>query len=337
MSADPKVKEVQVRVEIVKLNKGDEPVPDVEDVPLDANATTLDLTNLRATKLPDLSSLRQLQKLTFRQNWLTSFSCLPPAEGGGGCPHLTELDLYENKLSDLRQCHWPADLVTLDLSFNEIKHLDDSVRPLTHLRELYLVANRLKRIEGITSLTRLRLLELGSNALRSIDGEQLRAVSGTLEELWLGRNKITAVEGLDSLTKLKKLSIQSNRLTAIGEGLANCTQLRELYLSHNGLSGAPAGLSTLTLLTTLDLAGNKLTSLSGVGLEQLTHLDELWLNDNALASWDEVEPVLRALAPSLKTIYLENNPLQKLQPQAEYVARVRAAVPNLEQLDATLF
>jgi len=29
---------VQVRVEIVKLNKGDEPVPDIEDVPLDVNA-----------------------------------------------------------------------------------------------------------------------------------------------------------------------------------------------------------------------------------------------------------------------------------------------------------
>ena len=30
--------QVQVRVEIVKLNKGDEPVPDIEDVPLDVNA-----------------------------------------------------------------------------------------------------------------------------------------------------------------------------------------------------------------------------------------------------------------------------------------------------------
>lgn len=27
-----------MRVEIVKLNKGDEPVPDIEDVPLDVNA-----------------------------------------------------------------------------------------------------------------------------------------------------------------------------------------------------------------------------------------------------------------------------------------------------------
>ncbi len=37
--ADPKAKEVKVRVEIVKLNKGDEPVPDIEDIPLDVNAT----------------------------------------------------------------------------------------------------------------------------------------------------------------------------------------------------------------------------------------------------------------------------------------------------------
>jgi hypothetical protein len=34
------VKEVQVRVEIVKLNSGElGPVPDVEDIPLDVNAT----------------------------------------------------------------------------------------------------------------------------------------------------------------------------------------------------------------------------------------------------------------------------------------------------------
>jgi protein phosphatase 1 regulatory subunit 7 len=302
-----------------------------------ARFQTLDLTNLRATKLPDLSSLHQLQKLTFRQNWLTNFSCLPPAEGGGGCPHLTELDLYENKLASLADCRFPPDLVTLDLSFNELKHIDAHLASLKHLRELYLVSNRLKKMEGFSTLTRLRLLELGSNNLRAIDGAELAAVAGTLEELWLGRNKITTIEGLEQLTKLKKLSIQSNRITTIGEGLAKCTNLRELYLSHNGLTGAPGGLETLVQLGTLDLAGNKLSSLVGVGLERLTKLEELWLNDNELADWALVEPVLRALAPSLKTVYLEHNPLQKLQSPAEYVARVRACVPNLQQLDATLF
>lgn len=377
--------QVQVRIEIVKLNKGDEPVPDVEDIPLDVTAAHLDLTNLRATSLPSLAAMRSLQRLVLRQNWLTSFSYV-----SAGCPHLTELDLYENKINTIarpedvaqqqqeaheeahedehadaadaaapaaaaaapadgapaaaaaaapappapRGCIFPPDLVVLDLSFNEIRRIEN-VSHLSHLRDLYFVSNRIKRIQGLEGLSKLRLLELGSNALRSIDGAALQAVPN-LEELWLGRNKIAVIDGLDHLSKLRKLSIQSNRLTEIGSGLQRLTSLRELYLSHNGLTGSPLGLSSLINLTTLDLAGNQLTTLDGSGLEALRALEELWLNNNAL-EWAGVTAVFRALAGSLQTIYLEHNPLQKEQSPAEYVAKVRAMVPKLAQLDAHYF
>jgi len=236
---------------------------------------------------------------------------------------------------------FPSGLVTLDLSFNELKHTGRHLSSLQHLRELYLPNNKLKKLEGLQGLSRLRLLELGSNNLREVDpNQELQHVAGALEELWLGRNKITTLgQALRPLTKLKKLSVQSNRLTEVGEGapLAANTELRELYLSHNGLTGAPAGLGHLLQLQTLDLAGNQLTTLAGVGLENLTKLTELWLNDNKLQDWEGVEPVLRALANSLETVYLEHNPVQKLQGPQEYVQRVRSAVPKLQQLDATLF
>lgn len=374
---------MQVRIEIVKLNKGDEPVPAVEDIPLDVAAAHLDLTNLRATSLPSLSAMRALQRLVLRQNWLTSFSYV-----SAGCPHLTELDLYENKITTIakpedlaaaqaeedmhdaeeaaedaaaaattddtaaptdaaaaaaptvpapaapRGCLFPPDLVVLDLSFNEVRRIEN-VGHLSHLRELYLVSNRIKKIAGLEGLSKLRLLELGSNSLRAIDGPALQAVPN-LEELWLGRNKIARIEGLDHLSNLRKLSIQSNRLTEIGAGLAQLTRLKELYLSHNGLTGAPLGLSTLVQLTTLDLSGNQLSTLEGAGLDQLRLLEELWLNNNALG-WAGVEGVFRALAGSLQTIYLEHNPLQKEQPPADYVSKIKAMVPKLTQLDAHYF
>jgi len=386
--AQPRPKEVSVRVEVIRLGRGDDPKLDEEEVTLDTTATSVDLTNLRATRLPDFSALGQLQVLTFRQNCLRVFNAVE-----SHCPHVTQLDLFENMIgkeieeekkegeedgaaatmetgegtsaqksnddaaastassssstappvpapavpaasapSGLSQCVWPNSLVVLDLSHNHI-HRIENINHLVHLRELFLVSNRIKHIENLEGLARLRALELGSNALRSI-GDGLQPVARSLEELWLGRNKITSLAGVEMCTNLRKLSMQSNRLTEVGNSLEKCTKLEELYLSHNGLSGAPLGLHTLANLHTLDLASNRLTTLLGCGIESMTKLQELWLNHNAIEDWSQIEPIFIARASSLRTIYLEGNPVQKQQSAAEYVARVKKCVPKLEQLDA---
>lgn len=66
------------------------------------------------------------------------------------------------------------------------------------------------------------------------------------------------------------------------------------------------GLSTLVRLKILDVSNNRLTKLEG--LDTLTQLEDLWLNDNSLPSVAEMAPGLQPVALTLSTVYLEGNP-----------------------------
>ena len=131
------------------------------------------------------------------------------------------------------------------------------------LEELYLVENKIKIIQNLSSLTKLTVLELGGNRIRQI-GDGLRALTN-LEQLWLGKNKIQSLEGnpFGTLTKLWRLSLQANRLTCIDpEAFPSSlsSALRELYISENGLTKLEH-LTQLRALTLLDLSFNPIPTL----------------------------------------------------------------------------
>jgi len=113
------------------------------------------------------------------------------------------------------------------------------------------------------------------------------------------------------------------------EGLDKLTNLTELYLSDQGIK-AIEGLETLTELTIIDLANNPITSLDGV--QHLPKLEDLWMNDNKVAEWTEVDKL--AGVPSLRTVYLERNPIYHADP-ASYRRKVMMALPQVTQIDAT--
>ena len=59
------------------------------------------------------------------------------------------------------------DVSTLDLSFNNLKHVPNSLGHLTSLRTIYFVQNRISRISGLEGLGQtLRSLELCGNRIR---------------------------------------------------------------------------------------------------------------------------------------------------------------------------
>jgi hypothetical protein len=60
-------------------------------------------------------------------------------------------------------------------------------------------------------------------------------------------------------------------------------------------------------------------------------LEDLWLNDNQIASLDGLEEALISQRHSLTTIYMENNPAAKA---ADYKTRMLQLLPNLSQLDS---
>ncbi|GAA5914856.1 hypothetical protein JCM6882_007822 [Rhodosporidiobolus microsporus] len=245
---------------------------------------------------------------------------------------LEEIDLYDNSLKSVKGLEGLDALTSLDLSFNllrSVSPLDDpspsSAYAYPNLTHLYLIQNKLSKIEGVKHRTGLDYLEYGGNRIRTIEN---LPISANLRSLFLGKNKITKIENLEGLTGLRTLSIQSNRLTKI-EGLDSLTNLEELYLSHNGLTKVE-GLRNLVNLTTLDVGHNKITECDKEELEPLTELEEFWANDNLLAALPVLPP---STHPNLSTIYLEHNPVQK-QLATAYRRRIMLECPQVKQIDA---
>ena len=69
-------------------------------------------------------------------------------------------------------------------------------------RKLYLVSNKIAKIENVSHLRELQLLELGDNRIRAI--ENLEGLEN-LKELYIGKNKIAKIDQLACCPKLRKV------------------------------------------------------------------------------------------------------------------------------------
>ncbi|KAI8961972.1 protein phosphatases PP1 regulatory subunit sds22 [Daldinia sp. FL1419] len=296
----------------------DEDLLDDEDP--DADDISLSHSRISSISALRLERFKKVVRLCLRQNLVQHIEGL-----SGLGPTLEELDLYDNLISHVRGLDDLTKLTTLDLSFNKIKHIKH-IEHLTELTDLFFVSNKISTIDGLSTLTKLRQLELGSNRIREI--KNLDGLK-SLEELWLAKNKITELKGLGGLPKLRLLSIQSNRIKDLSP-LREVPQLEELYISHNALESLD-GLDGNPNLTIIDISNNTIQSLKG--LSNLKNIEEVWASYNQLSDFADVE---RGLADkeNLTTVYFEGNPLQLKQP-ALYRNKVRLALPQVQQIDAT--
>ncbi|CAJ2500571.1 Uu.00g034240.m01.CDS01 [Anthostomella pinea] len=297
-----------------------------EDLLDDEDPETDDIS-LTHSRVKSISALRlerfkNVERLCLRQNLVQHIEGL-----SGLGPTLTELDLYDNLISHVRGLDDLTKLTTLDLSFNKIKHIKH-IDHLTELTDLFFVSNKISTIEGLDTLTNLRQIELGSNRIREI--QNLDALKN-LEELWLAKNKISELKGLGGLPKLRLLSIQSNRIKDLSP-LREAPQLEELYISHNALESLD-GIEENTNLTTIDISNNTIKSLRG--LHCLKKIEEVWASYNQLSDFKDIEQELGS-QETLTTVYFEGNPLQLRQP-ALYRNKVRLALPQVQQIDASEF
>lgn len=282
------------------------------------------LTQSRIGSIPALrlDRFKQVARICLRQNAIQTIDGLSSLAAT-----LTDLDLYDNLITRIRNLEDLSNLTCLDLSFNKIKHIKN-LEALTGLRELFLVSNKISRIENLDALTGLTSLELGANRIRTI--ENLDPLT-SLQELWLAKNKITDLTGLASLPSLRLLSVQANRIRDLSP-LSDVPQLEELYISDNALTSL-SGLESNTKLRVLEISNNKVESLEGLG--PLAELEELWASYNLIADFGDVE---RALGDKkgLTTVYFEGNPLQ-LRGPALYRNKVRLALPQVSQIDASTY
>lgn len=303
-----------------------EQIPPDEDLLDDEDPETedIDLVHCRIadTELLRLDRFTRLKRLCLRQNAIETV-VLPDVLG----EKLEELDLYDNLISSIRGLDKLTNIKTLDLSFNKIKHIKN-LSALTSLTELYFVQNRIAKVENLESLTNLTMIELAANRIREI--ENLDRLTN-LKELWLGKNKITSIQNLAPLTSLRLLDLKSNRLTSIS-GLEALTELEDLYVSHNAITEiGPDSLKNNTKLRVLDISNNRITKLQNIS--HLKALEEFWASANGISDFREVEKEL-ADKEKLETVYFEANPLQ-LNGPAVYRNKVRLALPQIKQIDAT--
>ncbi|KAK0748002.1 hypothetical protein B0T21DRAFT_406557 [Apiosordaria backusii] len=280
-------------------------------------------THSRIQSIPALrlERFQKVVRICLRQNLIQDIEGLSSIAST-----LQELDLYDNLISHIgRGLEDLVNLTSLDLSFNKIKHIKH-ISHLTNLTDIFLVSNKISKIDGLENLTKLRNLELGSNRIREITNiSHLTA----LEELWVAKNKITTLNGLSGLSSLRLLSIQSNRIRDLSP-LKEIPHLEELYISHNALESL-SGIENNTALRILEISNNQIKSLKGLG--PLKDLEELWASYNQIGDINEVERELGD-KQGLTTVYFEGNPLQ-LRGPAVYRNKVRLALPQVRQIDAT--
>ncbi|KAK8375808.1 hypothetical protein O3P69_008510 [Scylla paramamosain] len=178
-----------------------------------------------------------------------------------------------------------SSLLSLDLSNNNLTHVNDFLLQLPELQSLYLQNNNLAD-DGLPkelyTLTKLRELNLSGNKLTRVL-PQLCEVAG-LRYLYLGGNEITEIlPEIKALQSLQVLHLGGNLLETVPDELGELHQLAALILCDNRLRSLPRVISNLTRLRSLLLHKNNLCCLP-VCIVKLRGLTELSLRDNPLVT-----------------------------------------------------
>ncbi|XP_037038816.1 lutropin-choriogonadotropic hormone receptor isoform X2 [Bradysia coprophila] len=161
----------------------------------------------------------------------------------------------------------PAEIVKLDLGDNNITYLPSkSFDTVPHLEELVLSDNTISKIdsEAFIGLHKLKRLSLHNCGLTVVPGEALKRIRG-LTTLNLGSNHLFSINEGDFplMENLHYLLLKRNRISNIATGsIGNLTKLKVLDLDDNVLSAMPTGLDQLTHLQELFLSGNKIRWIS---------------------------------------------------------------------------
>ncbi|MGF1521258.1 MAG: CHAT domain-containing protein [Leptolyngbyaceae cyanobacterium] len=205
-------------------------------------------------------------------------------------------------ISGVEDCQIAEDilmnLTELDLSDRQISNLKP-LASLTQLNTLYLAQNQITDIGPLSSLNQLTNLYLLDNQITNIRPlEQLE----NLNTLYLDNNQIEDLSPIIDLQSLEILYANSNRIQDISP-IANLQNLKQLYLAINQIETV-AALQPLQQLTHLDLGANQITNVDA--LAPLTRLTELGLNTNYIT-----DPEALSSLKMLDQLDLRSNPLDQ--------------------------
>ncbi|XP_020819364.1 leucine-rich repeat serine/threonine-protein kinase 1 isoform X1 [Phascolarctos cinereus] len=268
----------------------------------------IDISSNKLSHLPPgFLHLSKLQKLTATKNYLEKIFEEENATNWIGLRKLQELDLSDNKLTELPAVflHSFKSLNCLNVSRNKLKVFPDPwACPLKCC----------KAAKNLLEYLPDKIAVFWKNHLKEVDFSE-----NTLKDVSVGLFQ------LDTLVSLKLLGNQL--ITLPSQDKWTCKQLKYLDLSKNQLGKNEDGLKTKRISFFNTKSRQRSCTETGSGLEFPAFLSEslevLCLNDNQL----DVVPQSVCLLKSLSELYLGNNPgLRELPPELGQLA-------NLWQLD----
>jgi len=301
--------------------------PELGLLELDCRVLDLSGNSLHGT-IPDLSTLRNLQRLYLDSNDFTS--SIPASIYQ--LSHLTHLYLNNGKLTGTIDDSI-GDLTSLQgLSLHDnflSGNLTNRIGDLRDLRILYLDSNSISgtiptTIGQIDGLVDLRLRH--NNFLGSIPSEigNMRI----LQVCYLDKNDLSGeipAEAFENLLLMRELSLYENRLTGpVPDSLGSMVLLGTLYLDENELNGEiPSSLGLLRYLESMFLYSNKLGGPIPTSFGSLESLEHLQLSSNELTG--NIPSELGSLI-NLETLYLNTNYLDGMVPtEISYLSNLSSA------------
>eukprot|EP00466_Bigelowiella_natans_P017754 jgi/Bigna1/79345/fgenesh1_pg.61_\ len=179
-------------------------------------------------------------------------------------PHLKELDLRNNAITDLTWIGKLKRLSELNLASNPVTTLKD-LGGLTRLRTLILSNCRLSGQVDVGKLLCLRTFIATDNTVTDVKG---LGMCPDLSTLVLSRNNIST---LDFIRRgggrfIRKLSLSHNQISTMDPGaLQRLPNVQELKVTGNSIRNVPEALKGLQYLKLLDLGHNQLESVESLG------------------------------------------------------------------------
>jgi len=285
------LKDVQFNSKIIELNMRYNMISNLSEIN-SASVATLHISQNRLQEINTISLMPNVEYLDLSQNRLIKIeeSSFFPLK------KLKYLNLSGNKLdfydSEKNYSYFKSQslLESLDLSFNEIKHLDSNVtfQQMSSLKALNVSNNKLKYISEYLfgHLKNLIDLNLALNNLSQLDPNCFFGLK-SLRNLRLSFNRINSLEFLrtnkESTANLERLDLEQNRIESLEENNFEFNQnLTYLNVNSNPMSDIHVRtFEKLNAMKTLKLSNTSIAYLF-MNVESLKELDLSYLNVSLL-------------------------------------------------------
>ena len=241
----------------------------------DARVGELDWSSQKLKELPiesiEKGRYLEYEILNLNNNQLTSL------DGVEVLKAVKRLNASRNNLKNYNASLLP-NLDYLNLSFNQLSKIPDSINSVRTLKELVLSNNKISDIcPDIQCLTNIVFLDLSYNqitvlpdafgTLTSLEtlylNNNLLTTGGckfgelySLRMIDLSGNKLKDLPDVTFLASIRKLYLNSNQLKELSPNIVMLPKLKELSLRNNQLKSLPRELETLPCLNLIDLDDN---------------------------------------------------------------------------------